>query len=238
MPPGGSSSGRGEPVVLRFSATERARHWAFALPYLALLATGLPLLFPELRGWIRGYTPIIGLRLHLAGAFLWVAVTALVVLVGDRATLTRTWNQLRRFDGHDAAWLRSFPRWLIASEAQRARVDHAVERFNAGQKVNALFTVLTSALLLLTGLALIPLPEGILAARVTGPASVPLWQEAHRWLTLVILLPIAGHVALALAFAPTRPALPGILGGRVDRRWAALHHPRWHPDARDEDRVA
>ena len=65
--------GMAAPTVPRFNATERALHWGFALLYLALLASGLPLMFPGLRGWIRGYTPLVGLRLHLACALLWVS---------------------------------------------------------------------------------------------------------------------------------------------------------------------
>lgn len=192
---------------------------------------------PELRGWIRGYTPVIGLRLHLAGAALWIVVTVAVVALGDRGTLRRTWRDLARLDRADAVWLRRFPRWLLAGAAERARIDGGV-RFNAGQKLNALFTAVTSTLLLLSGVALIPVNGATLADRATGAGSLPFWREAHRWLTMLVLLPIAGHVFLALAFPSTRPSLGGMLRGRVDPRWAASHHPRWRPPAPDEDRAA
>jgi formate dehydrogenase subunit gamma len=70
---------------------------------------------------------------------------------------------------------------------------------------------------------------------VTGPGSIAAWYQAHRWLTLLVLLPIAGHVYLAALHPPTRPALGGMLDGRVDERWAAEHHPRWRPGARDRE---
>jgi formate dehydrogenase subunit gamma len=38
---------------------------------------------------------------------------------------------------------------------------------------------------------------------------------------------LAGHVFLALINPTTRPALRGMLTGRVDRAWAVRHHPRW-----------
>jgi formate dehydrogenase subunit gamma len=225
-------------VIARFSTTERALHWSFGLLYLSLLATGLPLMFPALRGWIRGYAPVVGVRLHLACAALWILVTLVVIALGDRRVLGRTWRELTTFVRDDATWLRAFPRWLVAGSAARTRIDGQVGRFNGGQKLNALFVVVTSGLLLLTGLALVPINGALLAALVTGPGSVEWWRGAHSWLTLLVLLPLAGHVFLALAFPPTRPSLHGMLTGVVDRGWAAHHHPRWcaepEPGRKDE----
>lgn len=220
------------PTVPRFAPSERLLHWGFALTYLGLLATGLPLMVPTLRAWIRGYSPVIGLRLHLAAAVLWVGATLAVLALGDRRRLRATLGELGRLTREDWRWLRRFPRWLTAPAAERARLDGEVARFNGGQKANALFTLATSALLLLSGLALTPAGGDLLLAEwVTGRASVPLWREAHRWLTLLVLLPIAGHVYLAAVHPPTRPALGGMLDGQVDAAWAATHHPRWRPGA-------
>jgi formate dehydrogenase subunit gamma len=216
---------------MRFSVTERVLHWVFALTYLALLASGLPLMFEGLRAWIRDYSLVIGLRLHLACAALWIVATLAAVAAGDRRRLGATLGELTRFARADADWLRRFPRWLVSDGAARARIDAGVGRFNAGQRVNLLFTLTTSGLLLVSGLALTPVGDGVVAAHVTGAGSVGAWREAHRWLTLLVLLPVAGHVYLAAVHPPTRPALGGMLDGHVDARWAAEHHPRWRPDA-------
>lgn len=215
--------------MLRFTATERALHWGFALGYLLLLGSGLPLMMPVLRGWIRGYSPVIGLRLHLAAAVLWVVATLAVVLLGDRRRLRDTWRELSRLGPDDGAWLWRFPCWLVARSGDRARIDATVGRFNGGQKVNALFTALTSGLLLVTGVALWPIDASgtTLGALLTGPSSLRHWLTVHRWLTWLILGPLAGHVFLAIGHPSTRPSLTGILEGRVDPTWAATHHPRW-----------
>jgi formate dehydrogenase subunit gamma len=227
---------------LRFSATERLLHWAFALGYLALLVSGLPLMVPALRGFIRGYTPVVGVRLHLAAAVVWVVATLAVVALGDRRRLATTWGDLARLGRVDAAWLLRFPRWLVTEPAERARLDGGVGRFNAGQKLNALFTAVTAAALLVTGLALTPVgADGTsVAVLLTGPASVGWWASAHRWLTVLVLLPVAGHIYLASLHPPTRPALGGMLDGRVDAAWAQAHHPRWpaEPGAGGERRDA
>lgn len=225
-------------VIVRFSPTERALHWGFGLVYLSLLATGLPLMFPALRGGIRGYTPVVGFRLHLVCAALWIVVTLAVVALGDRRGLGRTWRELAAFGPGDKAWLRSFPRWLVTGAAARADMDSQVGRFNAGQKLNTWFVVMTSGMLLLTGLALVPIGGILAAALVTGHESVAMWRRAHSWLTLLVLVPLAGHVFLALVFPATRPSLTGMLTGSVDRDWAARHYPRWCRESRRKDEAA
>jgi hypothetical protein len=54
-------------------------------------------------------------------------------------------------------------------------------------------------------------------------------------LTRLVLAPIAGRVYLAALHPLTHGALGGMLAGRVDARWAAEHHPRRRPDARDRE---
>ena len=221
--------------LVRFSVTERVLHWTFALSYLAVLGSGLPLMFEGLRGLIRDYHPVIGLRLHVACGVLWMVATLTVVALGNRARLGVTLRELTCLARADAAWLRRFPRWLVAGHAERARIDAAVGRFNAGQKLNLLFTLATSGLLLMSGFALMPVGNGLMAAHLTGPATVGVWREAHRWLTVLVLAPIAGHVYLAALHPATRPALGGMLDGSVDAAWAAAHHPRWRPEQRDNE---
>jgi len=210
-------------TVLRFTVTERALHWTFAAGYLALLVSGLPLMWPALRGLIRDYTPVMGVRLHLAAALLWVLAPLGVILLGERGRLRRTLNELTGLTRLDAAWLVRFPRWLVSGREARARLDERVGRFNGGQKLNALFVLVTSLLLGFSGLMLTP---AALAGQ--GPGT-GVWREVHQYVTFLALGPLIGHVYLALVHPPTRPALPGMVHGRVQAQWAALHHPRWRP---------
>jgi len=50
-----------------------------------------------------------------------------------------------------------------------------------------------------------------------------------RWRTVLVLIPIAGHIVLVAVHPSTRHALTAMLDGRADREWAATHHPRWGP---------
>lgn len=211
--------------VLRFTGTERAFHWGFALWYFALLASGLPLMLPALRPWIYGWTRVVGVRLHLASGVLWILVPVAIVALGNRKHLRRAARDLAGFSRADWGWVVRFPAWLFCRSEEPAEVD----RFNSGQKLYAVFTAVTSLLLLLTGLALWPLDDtGAIAGDfLAGSGSVRLWRDVHKLLTLAILLPLAGHIFFALLHPRTRPSLPGMLGGRVDAEWAAAEHPRW-----------
>lgn len=221
--------------MLRFTLTERALHWGFAFGYLLLLVSGLPLMIPALRDVIRGYTPVVGLRLHLVGAVLWVGLSLAIVAVGERRRLRKTGRQLAGLSRDDAAWLLGFPRWL-SSAHQRARLDRSVGRFNAGQKVNAVFTAGTSALLLVTGLALCPVnvKGTTLGSLLTGPDSIEYWRHVHRWITVLALGPLAGHIFLAVVHPSTRPSLSGMVTGHVDAAWARSHYPRWSGEEGDD----
>lgn len=213
------------PPVLRFTATERAFHWGFALWYLLLLASGLPLMLPGLRPWIAGWTRVVGVRLHLVSAILWVLVPAAAVMLGYRRALRGAARDLACFSKGDWRWLARFPFWLF----RRAGGATEVDRFNGGQKLFAWFTAGTSILLLLTGLALWPLDGrgAALGDLVAGAGSVRAWRYAHAFLSLVISVPLAWHIFLAVVHPRTRPALAGMLGGRVRADWAAAEHPRW-----------
>ena len=152
-------------------------------------------------------------------------VPALVLLLGDRRALRRAGNDLVRFAPGDWAWLRRFPGWFFGLGRESGNVD----RFNPGQKFYAWFTAATSALLLITGLALWPSREGgaVLGDFVVGLGSVRAWRDAHKVLMFLILCPLGAHLFFALVHPRTRSSLSGMLGGRVPADWAAAEHPRW-----------
>lgn len=135
--------------VVRFGATERIFHWAFAISLPGLLLSGLPISFPVLRSRISVYSTEIGLRLHLVCAA-WVLSPVLVLMLGDRGALARVSSDLFVIVRQEWSWLRQLPRWLGGLPCEMGGVG----RFNAGQKLNALFVAMTSVLFLVTGIIL------------------------------------------------------------------------------------
>ena len=210
---GSSSSRAASATLLRFSPSARALHWALALPTLALLVSGLPLLFPALRGWVRGYDAQMGLRLHLALSVFLLA-PFFVLLLGDRRRLRVEGGGLLRLAGGDWRWLPRMPALLLGGRY----TAEGVGRYNAGQKLNA-----WGVLISLAGLTF----SGVLLWLETPITLLPALRWLHDALTLVLGMLLVGHIVLATLHPRTRPALRGMLDGNVPADWAAIHYPRW-----------
>lgn len=211
--PTASDDTRAEPQYLRrFSATERAVHWAHASAFVVLATTGLVLYVPRLSE-LAGRRPLVK-EVHLLTALAWVLALLLVVAVGDRRGLTRTLRELDRFDVDDRRWLR-----------RRAGVPQG--RFNAGQKLNAAVNGAFALLFAVSG-TLLWLGERDTRFRLDGTLVL------HDTLTLVSLVLLPGHLHLALVNPSTRHSLRGITRGTVRRDWALEHHRAWVDDTLEQ----
>jgi formate dehydrogenase subunit gamma len=177
--------------VRRFSRTERTLHWVNATGFLFLLATGLVLYLPRLSSLV-GRRPLMK-DLHFWGGIGWLSALALVALLGDRRGLLRTARELDRLE-HD--------------------------RFNVGQKVNAILTAAFTVLFLVSGLFLW---LGERDTRFRFASTVTL----HDALLYVSLILLVGHLYLAVIHPATRHSLRGMTLGTVNEDWARRHHPGW-----------
>jgi formate dehydrogenase subunit gamma len=194
--------------VRRFSRTERTLHWANAVGFLLLLATGLILYLPSLAVLV-GRRPLIQ-DLHFWSGVAWVCVLAAIVLAGDRRGLARLAREVDRFDRDDLRWL------LGRRPAPQGRL-------NAGQKLNTALTAAFTVLFLVSGL-LLWFGERDTRFRF---ASTVLLHDGLMYAALVLLV---GHLYLAVIHPATRHALRGITLGTVDEEWAARHHAKWRPE--------
>jgi formate dehydrogenase subunit gamma len=191
--------------VRRFSRTERTLHWANAIGFFVLLATGLILYLPSLAVLV-GRRPLIQ-DLHFWSGVGWVSVLVLVALVGDRRGLKLLAREVDRFERDDL-------RWLLG------RRPAPQGRFNAGQKLNVAVTAALTILFLVSGLLLW---FGERDTRFRFASTVLL----HDGLMYVALALLVGHLYLAVINPATRHALRGITLGTVDAEWADRHHPKW-----------
>jgi formate dehydrogenase subunit gamma len=192
--------------VRRFSLTERAVHWIHAAAFFVLLGTGLVLYVPRLSEAV-GRRPEVK-AVHIYTAIAWVVALALVVTLGDRASLRRTAQELDLFDRDDRLWLQRIPR--------------PQGRFNAGQKLNAALTAAFALLFAASGF-LLWLGERDNDYRF---ASTILLHDGLMYVSLVLLV---GHLYLAVIHPATRHSLRGITTGSVRRDWAERHHAKWRP---------
>lgn len=199
-------------LLLRFSRTERAIHWTYAVFFVLLLATGLTMELPFLSVLVPDR--FILRQVHFASAFFLVAGPALIALFGDRRAVAATARELDQWDDDERRWFSDVWNGFGTSAA----------RFNAGQKANAVFTVGATILFVVSGV--------IMLTNVYG-RLLPLWLVSnaafvHDTLTWLVLFVWLGHLYLALVYPATRPALRGMLTGFVRSSWAREHHPKWY----------
>ena len=177
--------------VVRFTRTERAFHWVNAAFFLFLAATGLILYIPRLSE-VVGRRPLLK-NLHFWGGIAWICALALVFVLGDTGRLLRT-----------------------AREVEVLRDD----RFDVGQKLNAIVTAAFTVLFVVSGV-LLWLGERDTRFRLAGTVVL------HDGLLYVALILFVGHLYLAVFNPATRHALRGMTLGTVEEDWARRRHPEW-----------
>jgi cytochrome b subunit of formate dehydrogenase len=188
--------------VPRFGRTERFGHWSTVGMVAAALLTGLAM------GDDAGSGPLLGM--HVGSVILIGVGLAAAVVFGDRRALLRSARRLFGFDRRDAAWL-------------QARLRHPLDgtgepewgMFNTGQKLLAW-----------------SLGASIAAVIVTGVQSWSAGGEGglHGTAVALTIVLLSAHLFMAIVNPATRPALAGMVFGRVHRSWAARHHSEWLHD--------
>lgn len=220
---------RGE-FIARFSLSTRLAHWGLAIPFLLLLLTGITNYWPRLKAaQVADVRIFAWLHVVLGFAMVGILVWVLLALLPRRAVRGDV-RELARADLDDYLWLQH--------QGLRAVGEHSVappvRKFNAGQKLNALASVVFTVGLVLTGV--------VLGVNYTSKEvfSVDFVEPLFVWHTRLALLfvPILfGHVYLALLHPSTRESLRGMTLGVVRGDWARRHHPAWaaSDDARTEE---
>ncbi len=204
--------------VPRFGRTTRWFHWTFALSFLGLaFSGGLLLVRAELGIDAANIASLIDAHKIIAVVFL--TAPWLIGLSGDRSAWLRDLSETARLRRDDLVWLVRQPLAMLG-KAELPPQD----KLNAGQKLNALAVAAISGAMVVTGLHM--------------------WQEPGSFLALVVhvigflawIPAFCVHLFMALINPSTRPALPAMIRGDVDRDWAAHHHARWLESVEQEER--
>lgn len=193
----------------RFSTKERVLHWFVTVTFFTLLLSGLGL-YSRL---FTGYFNLFGngsnaILVHkTAGVFFFFSSLALFLHNRSKVTV---------FDEDDRQWIRSYGGYLSQDE-----VHLQVGKFNAGQKMFAVYIGAATALLGVTGV-FIWLPT--MFPRWIVQASLML----HGLMFVGAIMFVVVHVYLATIGNPG--TLEAMLWGRVSRAWARHHHPKWYKE--------
>jgi formate dehydrogenase subunit gamma len=191
--------------LLRFDRVQRVTHWVNALLFGVLILTALPLYFASVER-------LVGRHVLIAQIHLWAGVALpvpiLVSLVGPwGARMRRDLRRFNRWSAAEVSWLRTLGRHR----------DMAADKFNPGQKLNAIFIGGSIAVMLGTGVVLQCFGLFPVSWR-TGATFV------HEILAFVLVVVIVGHVAVAMAHPES---LRSMVSGWVSEHWAARHAPGW-----------
>ena len=196
--------------ILRFDGVQRAAHWTNALLFGILMLTALPLYFPAL-------SDVVGRRALVANIHVWSGVALPVPLL---ISLLGPWGaQMRRDLRRINVWTNEEVKWLRSLGRNAPRV---VDKFNPGQKLNAIFVGGSIVVMLATGFILKWFRFFPVNWR-TGATFV------HDALAFAIFAVVIGHILFALTH---RDSMRSMIKGWVSESWAARQAPGWLREVR------
>jgi formate dehydrogenase subunit gamma len=194
--------------ILRFDRVQRSAHWANALLFGILMLTALPLYFGPIAG--------IAVPRHLvAEIHLWVGVALPVPVI---LSLIGPWGaRMRRDIRRINLWTKGELRWL----RKLGSAPTVLDKFNPGQKLNAIFTAGAILVMLATGSVM----QWFRFFPVTWRTGATL---VHDTLAFVVFVVVFGHIAFAVTH---RDSMRSMITGWVTEPWAARHAAGWLREA-------
>jgi len=196
--------------VKRFTPIERFAHRTITILMFILIATAAALYIPDIsvlvgnRGIVKTIHSVSGFLLPIP---LIIAIAFPVFRMNMR--------ELNRFYPHDFAWLKRQDSTSIKPEI--INPDPVYGKYNAGQKLNSAFSFGSILIMFATGMVMFF--SSLFTDDIrTGATFV------HDWLTLAIVVALAGHIYHAMNDAQARM---GMRSGEVTPSWAQAHHPQW-----------
>jgi formate dehydrogenase subunit gamma len=197
----------------RFSTSERVLHWFVTIGFFTLLLSGLGL-------YSRLFTGYFNLFGNGSNAIVIHKIAGVLFFVSSLLLFMQNRRRVTEFNQDDREWMRSMGGYLSRDE-----VHLKVGKFNAGQKMFALFIGFATATLGVTGLF------------IWMPTIFPRWIVQislllHGLMFVGSIMFVVVHVYLATIGNPG--TLESMLWGRVSRAWARHHHPEWYKEVTEE----
>jgi len=191
----------------RFNTFARVLHWIVAVSFLILLFTGLGLFSKAFYAYLNFFGgPQQGILIHKWGGVVFFFSSVLLFLINAK--------DVCRFDKDDRTWVAKFGGYLTREEEPIPQ-----GRYNAGQKMFALFS--------------------FLATLVMGATGLVIWDAAafelnltrfslmlHSLFFILFIMGVVVHVYLGTIGNPH--TLEGMLWGQVRKDWAKKHHSKWY----------
>lgn len=203
-------------TILRTKFFDRACHWTMVIAFFLVALSGIALFFPSLQWLTQTFgTPQMGRILH---PFFGVGVFLLLMVMFVRFVHHNI------PDKKDLPWLKGIVEVLKGNEHKVADVG----KYNAGQKM-MFWTIMSMISLLLASGVVIWRPW---FAHLFPVALVRWCLLLHATSAIILLLAILVHIYMAFW---VKGSITGMIEGRVSRRWAKKHHPRWYREVEAQE---
>jgi formate dehydrogenase gamma subunit len=191
--------------IFRFGLTERLLHWWTVAAFATALLSGLAMGSEMENGNL--------FHLHVAAVIAIGGGFVVALIFGNTMAVLRFVRDAFLPERSDV----EFVARIVSRPFHRTGVKWG--KFNLGQKGLAWMMLASLTAIIITG---------INSWHTDGDASGP-----HLTAVIIALILLAVHVFMAVVNPATRPALPGMVFGRVKRSWALHHHAKW---VEDDDR--
>lgn len=193
--------------IFRFNTQVRAFHWTVAVPVVLLLCSGL-LMTAHSLGLLPWFSKQTLLAIHTGFGFTFPLLPLLVLLCADRKLFAAEILPAFKVDGSDLQWglamLRSL--WQKGVEVPPAA------KFNGGQKMNAIMSLVWITTLCLSGF-LMTVSKGNVLAHIIHIGAFSLFLPG-----------LCVHLFMATINPSTRCSLGGMIHGYVPDHYLKHHH--------------
>ena len=203
--------------IERFTAFERAAHWANAFAFIALAVSGLmiafgkfivlPVIGPTLFGWLTFLLK--NVHNFIGPLFAVSLLIVIITFVKDNVANAADLN------------------WLLKAGGMLGDRQVPSHRFNAAEKGVFWWVVTIPGLVVVaSGLVLDQLVPSLSFLRSDMQIASMIHSVMAFWITLVLM----GHIYMGTI--GTRGALEGMKTGYVTEGWAQEHHELWYNDVK------
>ena len=196
--------------IRRYNENERLNHWAVAILFVLLAASGLAFFHPAF--WFLSVLLGGGTWARILHPFLGVLMFVLFFVMA-----MRYWDD-NKIQPYDREWGKRL------SDVINNRDDNlpAIDKYNVGQKQLFWTMVGTMALLIVSGIIMWrPYFAGLFPIVLVRIAAV-----VHAVSAFILIVGIIVHVYAALFWV--RGSLRAMTRGTVSHAWARHHHPLWY----------
>jgi len=217
---------KGSPkMVKRFSKPIIFVHWLNAAAFFVLYLSALPM-YTEYFDWLYAvFGGPAGARLVHRIAAVFFVLPVVIILFADPKSFFHWIKQTVTWRKHDFEFFKEFPKEFFGFHAKVPKQDF----YNAGEKVNSILTILTAAMLIISGFVMW-FPQYF-------PRGVVMWAYPIHNIGLGLSAAVViGHVYLSIGHPASKASFRGITKGDVPEEYAKAHHGRWYDELKEAEK--